>query len=371
LEQNNKIIFYLPDLRIGGAERVFVNLANYFLEKGFDVSFLLNKRKGGFLDFINVKIPIYALEDLYGNQSIISIIKFFQNNRFKLVFACLGSSVRISLLYLFFKSKGTIVINRLGNTVTQEYKYLTWKKKIKYLIAQNLIGLGSDLIIFQSFYMKSDFYKISFFNKKNGIVIYNPVNALLINSSLKEKISKSVEFDFIAVGRLMMQKDYPTMLLAIRHLVDEGYSNIKLGIVGGGEQELYLRKLTNDLKLSDNIVFLGIQSNPYQFIVNSKLLVSSSIYEGFSNAILEALILNVPVVATDCPSGLSEFFKEGYHGYLAKVGDQKSLAINLLKALKNLEQLKKKGFSLDIQNKFSEDIIGDEYIKIVKPYLMN
>ena len=87
---------------------------------------------------------------------------------------------------------------------------------------------------------------------------------------------------------------------------------------------------------------------------NANVLLSTSLYEGFSNAILEALALNVPIVATDCPGGNKEIISNGENGFLAEVGNAKDIVDKLILVKKQ------KNYNIDV-SKFDINFIGKKY----------
>src|SRR5699024_1090823 len=99
--------------------------------------------------------------------------------------------------------------------------------------------------------------------------------------------------------------------------VKEDVPNANLVILGDGKLKDELKKLANELGVLDSLYFLGFQSNPFKFIAESKVFVLSSLYEGFPNALAEAMACGVPVVSTDCLSGPREIIapKEFYTNY--------------------------------------------------------
>jgi glycosyltransferase involved in cell wall biosynthesis len=128
----------------------------------------------------------------------------------------------------------------------------------------------------------------------------------------------------IGVGRLVEQKDFATLLRAVSLLRDE--RPVRLLVVGDGVLRSSLVDLAQRLGIYEHIRFAGNVANPYPLIRRADALVASSAWEGFSLAILEALALGVPVVATDCESGPAEILDGGRFGRLAAVGDARSLA---------------------------------------------
>ena len=124
----------------------------------------------------------------------------------------------------------------------------------------------------------------------------------------------------IAVGRLTSAKDYPTLLRAFAKACERGVAH-DLAVVGEGELRHDLEALAADLKLIDRVHFLGHRANPYPYIQNADFFVLSSKWEGFGLALLEAMSLGLPAIATDCPSGPGEIVDDGRAGKLVAVGD--------------------------------------------------
>ncbi|MED4288148.1 glycosyltransferase [Priestia megaterium] len=158
--------------------------------------------------------------------------------------------------------------------------------------------------------MKEDF--IQNYNIKGNIdVIYNPhkVNEIIEHSNElltneEEELFRN-KITLVNVGRLTYAKGHWHLIRALADLKKE-IPNIQLLILGQGEMEGDLRKLTEDLKVQDSVHFLGFQSNPYKFIKQSDVFVMSSLYEGFPNVLIESLACETPIISTDCKSGPRE-----------------------------------------------------------------
>ncbi|HEV8377445.1 MAG TPA: glycosyltransferase, partial [Tepidisphaeraceae bacterium] len=103
-----------------------------------------------------------------------------------------------------------------------------------------------------------------------------------------------------------------------------------LVIVGDGELRESLTKLANDLSLNQSVHFFGHRANPFPYVKSSRFFVLSSIWEGFGLALLEALALGTPSIATDCPSGPAEILGHGELGIVVKIRDPAGLADAML-----------------------------------------
>ncbi|WP_209332840.1 glycosyltransferase [Lunatimonas salinarum] len=350
------IIFYLPNLRPGGAERVMITLANEYHAQGIDILFVVNNNEGPFIHILNKNIKIISFNTKSKFLCLFRLINLCKRIRPNVIIATLGASVTSSLINIFLPKKIKI-INRLGNTVGEEIKSLGTLSQFKYKTAINLIAFLSDKIIFQSNLMKEDFFKNVITQPKTIKIIYNPIDHQLINLKAKEKCEK---YTFIAVGRLAVQKDYKTMILAINE-VAKFDQNITLGIIGQGILEQQLKEIVKELNLQKNIKFLGYRSNPYCYIRQAKFLLSTSIYEGFPNVVIESLLLNTPVILSDCPSGIKEFFRNNYHGLFAQTGNYKSFSDKIISAIKDYNKFEKFDYSKEIVDQFDVKKITEEY----------
>ena len=129
----------------------------------------------------------------------------------------------------------------------------------------------------------------------------------------------------VSLGRLTSAKDYPTLLRAFAQAVERGV-NHDLLIVGEGELREELAALASSLNVAQRIQFLGHRVNPYPYLAGADFFILSSKWEGFGLALLEAMALGLPAIATDCPSGPGEILEGGRAGKLLPVGDVGAMA---------------------------------------------
>jgi glycosyltransferase involved in cell wall biosynthesis len=136
----------------------------------------------------------------------------------------------------------------------------------------------------------------------------------------------------ISVGRLSRVKDHACLLRAFALLPGKGD---RLLILGEGKQRRELEALAKQLGVADRVDFPGHASNPFAHVARADLFVLSSRFEGFGNALLEALIVGTPAVSTDCPSGPREILGGGRYGRLVPVGDPAMLAEAMLATIRD------------------------------------
>jgi glycosyltransferase involved in cell wall biosynthesis len=164
-------------------------------------------------------------------------------------------------------------------------------------------------------------------------VIPNPVDISRIEADAREKARVEVQGPYIlAVGRLVAVKNYALLIRAFAR----ADISTKLVIAGDGPERVKLESLAADLDIADRVILPGWVRNPYPLIAGASLFALSSNVEGFPNALVEALALGIPVVATNCSDGPAEILASKpidqvsgvaleRFGILTPVGDEQAL----------------------------------------------
>lgn len=168
-------------------------------------------------------------------------------------------------------------------------------------------------------------------------VIPNPIDlagvrALSENSLDMEPFSGKAPV-VISVGRLSAQKNHALLIRSFRKTLDE--VDARLVIVGTGELEHEVKALAKRFRLEGFVYFLGWQDNPFKFMRRASLFVLSSDYEGFPNALIEAMAVGCPVISTNCISGPAEVLKGGEYGVLVPPNDENAMAGAIVRLLRN------------------------------------
>lgn len=166
--------------------------------------------------------------------------------------------------------------------------------------------------------------------------IFNPIDSTILGD-LAACGPVPVELDegagelIVSSGRLVAQKDFFTLLQACA-LVGRSRP-IRLAILGDGPLRMALEKASLTLGLGGRVTWCGHLDNPFPVVARAKAFVLASHYEGFGNALAEALALGIPSCATDCPHGPREILEQGRLGQLAPVGDPDALAEAIIHTL--------------------------------------
>ena len=318
-----KIMFVMPTMGGGGAERVISILANSFSEKEYDVFIILTKKEKISYQ-LNNKIVIEALR---GNTSPLGQMMFIRKMEKKYnvdtVLSFLTYQNMYTLLALFFSKKKIIVSERNDPSTTA--------RGIAKLVRE-ILYRRADAVVFQTEMAKR------YFSKKirhKGIIIANPINVEALPYSLVENREKKI----VCVARLEKQKNLFMLIKGFERFLELNNS-YSLEIYGEGSLRDKLVQYINSRNLQEKVLLKGFVKDVYNKIKNAGVFVLTSNHEGMPNAMLEALAMGIPCVCTDCPVGASrEFITDGENGILIPVNDDEALcsALNSVLLKKNLD----------------------------------
>jgi len=357
-KNNNKLrlLVTIPNFIVGGAERVFFNIISNIDKNKFELHLVIGELRGSLVKLIPDYIKIYELGDSRAYKTFAPFLKLVWRIKPDIIFATLGFVLSAGLIKPIVPRNTKIVI-RLGNTISaylNEIKLISQIKYYYYYVLNYVVLLFSDYVIVQSNYMKNDLINIFYLSnakiekiiKINNPIDMNSINSLLNqktdekNKDIKEYLESSQGPKLISVGRFDRQKGYDLLIRSFNN-VRESYPDAILIIIAEGELRFELEKLLEEFSLERFVFLPGLIENPYPYMVSSDIFVSSSRYEGFSNAILESLALGIPVVATDCPSGVRELIVPGKNGWLSSVNNNiiENLTEKIVYALENLDSI--------------------------------
>ncbi len=345
------IIFILPDLETGGAERIVTTIANHLPREKFIPSILLLRKEGAYLDFLNPDVEIIDIKTPRIRNSLKPILIEIKKRKPDLVFSGFGEvNAYLSLFTKLFPK--TKFIARETNVVSQHVT----RKEIRFFY--NFYN-AYDRIIAQSNDMKKDLIS-NFSIKKNKLVkINNPVDIEFMEKKLAES-ERPDEFshqhkNVVAIGNLSARKGFDNLLKVFARLKNQ---NIMLHILGDGKDRDVLLEMKALLGL-EHVIFHGKQSNPYRYLKYADLFVLSSRYEGFPNVLLEAGACGVYSLANSCPGGIDEIIIDGVNGEMAAIEDYENFAERIKQAL--YHSVDKDNIKASIKSRFSKDIILRQY----------
>jgi glycosyltransferase involved in cell wall biosynthesis len=328
LLEKTKIVFVIPDLYSGGAQRVFTNLIKAFSRERFDITLvtLIKPNNEHFTKLIPSDIRFVQYNFRSTKEAFIPLISLIRKIRPRIVFSTLTHLNLILAFVKFFVQKNILFVARESNTISSSLK--DEKYPVLFRFFYRHLYRNFDLIICQSKAMAIDLIDNLTIPESSIQVIYNPVDFEYVASCLsnqKKSKAEGATVELLCVGRLEMQKGYDR-LLKILALLNQRNFHFRLRIVGDGTLKSNLESIAESLGLGANIEFMGIQENPFQFMMESHCLLLPSYYEGLPNVVIEANYCGLPVIAFNSPGGTAELIEEGLNGYLIQDGDLESFA---------------------------------------------
>lgn len=197
-------------------------------------------------------------------------------------------------------------------------------KQRKKLIAKNRNIYNARQLIVVSEGIKQALVKHVGLKAENIRVIYNPFDQALIAEKAKEPAATHHADYFIHVGSFEHRKRHDRLLKAYH----ASGTRTPLVLMGKGKpaDEIRINRLIDELGLNDRVTVMPFQTNPYPYIAQAKGLLLTSDQEGLPTVLIEALLLNTPVISVDCPSGPNEILKEELAEFLVAQDDEKGLA---------------------------------------------
>ena len=312
-----KLLFGAYSLDLGGIEKALVILVNKLQEKGYDITLVLEKKQGIFLDKINphIKIIEYAPSESKNilKRKIVNLykrIKFIIKNKNKFDFS--ASFATYSLPASFVARTASKNCYLWGHA-----DYLTLfngneQEMRNFFVERNYSQFKK--IVFVSKEGRDSFIKVFPEMKDRTIVCNNLINAKKIIEMSKEKISdddlkilkqneKMLKNDnittFINVGRHEEKQKQLSKLIDAASLLKKDDLSFRILFVGDGPQTQEYKKRVKEKELENNIIFLGRKQNPYPYFKISDCTILSSDYEGYPVVFLESFLFNKPVITTD------------------------------------------------------------------------
>ena len=322
-----KVLFTIDSLQQGGAEQSIANLIRYF-SKDVEVSVLYFYKKDDLLPLyqtLNCDLIAMNLPGKYNwVKAIKELKKIIKNNKPDLVVSSLYRSNIISRISC--KITGTPLVGTFVDDSYSVERRKTFKgvSQFKYQMTWLLDRLTSFIPKIWISNSKS----IGEHNaKKLGIqeskikVVYRGRNT----GAFKEWIAPTNEiFTFISIGRLYEKKGYPELIEAFAK-VSSQYNNVSLHIYGEGDYRKMIEERISQLGIQDKVKLFGNVPDAWTEMYNAHCFVFPSRFEGFSGALVEAMMTGIPIISSDIPMNL-EAVTEGETALVHKLKDANDLA---------------------------------------------
>lgn len=362
-----KILFYIDHKNRGGAQRVMVELANYFQEKKkYKVVFVTQKRSNPTAYTLNPEVKEILLQD---NEQVMFFSK--QIDRIKrLANVCVAEKPDIIISFLIIANIIALITGKLKKIpVLISVRNDPQHDRSGSLLFQLLMKMTYPWAagwVFQT----EEAHKY-YQNWIHGPVslIMNPISKEVVQEIKKltnQKSNTSASKLIVAVGRLDRQKRHDILIKAFSKVyqIDK---DVKLVIYGEGSLRKSLEQLVDELQLNDCVFLPGIEKNIITKIKNGAVFVMCSDYEGIPNALIEAMAVGLPVVSTDCPcGGPAMLINSGINGILIPVGDEDKLFEAIIYILTNQRKAVAMGKAATAVRELCDiDNIALQWIKII------
>lgn len=356
-----KLAYFYRNLNHGGIQRMIVNAANYFAAQGHDVSVVLMRSGGEYIELLSKNVKVIYFKSSNKTLLFKSFSSILRQEQFDLLFTATPSLNTFTVLGRFFSGVRTRIVISERNNTTVFFRNSSLTLSKMTFIAIPFLYRFADAIVAVSRGLALSLNKIALVSPDKIHVIYNPV----WTPQLEEQSRLDVQHEWfdtdvpviITAGRLVAAKNHSLLIDAIALLRKR--MKVRLLIVGDGVLRSSLEAKIKDQNLDDCVRLEGFKLNPVAWMSKADLFVLSSDYEGFGNVLVEALAAGLTIVSTDCDFGPSEILEGGF-GYLTPVGDAVALAATIELALKNpidkfkLRERAKRFGAQDIMKRYDE-----------------
>lgn len=324
-----KVLFLIPSLAHGGAEKVLVNLVNNMDKSKFDITVQTIFDVGINKQFLskNIKYKTHYKKQFPGNSK----------------YLCLYSPEK--LFKKFIKAHYDVIVSYLegptarivSGCTDEDTKLVSWIHCRMETEKEAYVGFRS-FIEAKKCYGRFDntvcVSKMTMNYFKNTMSFDRPIEVLYNTIETDEVWKKSLEpvedvvfendvFNICSVGKVTKVKGFERLASIHKRLLDNGINN-HIYILGIGEQQAEIERHLSENNIDDTFTFLGYRTNPYKYVAKCDLYVCSSYSEGFSTSVTEALIAGTPIVTTNV-SGMTEMLGENNEYGIVTENSEESL----------------------------------------------
>lgn len=369
MKKDRQIAIFVPSFMGGGVEKMMVYLANNFVSRGLAVDYVVIKNLGPYKNLLSNEVNLIDLKKERVLFAVFALAKYLRKNRPDVLLTAMNYVNIIAYFSnLISFTKTRLVISERAiptNNINKSKFSIILKKLVKIIYPKTyrITAISKDV--------KNDLCNNFKISREKVVVINNMVDLTVFNeevnylkpSLFKDLFNESYTFQkiIIGIGRLVEYKNFKYLIEAFSR-VQKKNENVRLVILGEGPERKNLEKLIYDLKIENKVCLPGFLENSHQYLKIADIFVSTSLYEGFGNVIIEAMAAGLPVIVTDCVGGPKEIVDFGKYGDIVPLDDVNALT---LKIIERLNKGYDKSISLKRANDFRIDKISQKYLDVI------
>ncbi len=317
-----KLLFFHFDLKGGGAEKVLVELVNGLDKSKYDITVQTLFGVGLYIKKLDKDIHFKCV---FKNQFRGSSL-FFRLFSPSFLYRLLVKD-RYDVEIAYIETEPTRI---LGGSKKKDTKKIAWvhttlqKKPKSYRSIKELTTCyqNFDRIVFLSKMAQEAFYTLTNRSDWPSAIVRNLIDSNRVIQMSKETVDLNDDGKtrIIHLGRLNRIKGAFRLLQILHNLKNKGLNQWHLYYLGIGEQQKDIELYIQNNNLQNDVTLLGFQTNTYKYLAKMDLFVCASLREGYSTAAVEATILGIPTLTTNC-SGMKEIFENGQFGMIVENDD--------------------------------------------------
>lgn len=365
---NKRIVFVLPSLGKGGAQRATVSLVNFLSEtSGFDITLIALKSDE--VEFtLRQEVKVVKLASNSFKASLGKFVTILKSERPEIVYSALWHvNLLVILSRLILMLSGAPRFYHIASVHNNPARIIQTENKVLSIVYYYFLARFSTKIVAVSKGIKEHLNNKCLIPTKKVVLAYNPA----ITDKHRAQITAAIDNDFalrhegrylVWVGRLDYQKD-PLKFLEIAKLC-----HLPAIIIGDGPLEEEVKNYISKNNLGENVLWLPFQENVMALMAKAYLLVMTSRFEGFGLVLVEALVAGTPVISTNCLYGPSEIIIEGDNGLLLEDGASANRFADVICALRRNESLYRKMCEQAPSSveKFSDKVVFEQYRELFR-----
>lgn len=343
---------------------MMLNIAGALSARGYTVDLVLVSAEGELLEEVPENVHVTDLAASRVIMSFLPLIQYLKRTSPDALISTITPTNVVAVWALKLASVDTKHIVRVARpeSAAAEVQRNTRKERLTARLARRSYPLADEIIaisegVAQDLAANSSLCRIH--------VIYNPV----VTEQLKALAEEPVDHAWLdsevpvilGVGRLVDQKDFPTLIRAFAKVRET--QEARMLILGDGSDRPQLTDLIEQIGLQDDVNLPGFVANPYKYMSRADVFVNSAKHEGFGNVIVEAMMCETPVVATDCLGAPAEILAGGTYGRLVPVGDPQAMADGIIDSLRDPID---KALLRSRAHDFSVDSAIEQYIDVLE-----